>query len=121
MTQMISSGWTIRLARTKIYASSLEDLPVTVYPPFGVSPISSVVQFAFLTTDPPEPQPSTDQWVSGYWSNSIIGPTAYQAECLVGSGGVTVLTAGTYYVWLTVNSAATGEKPVGLAGSLFVI
>lgn len=103
---------------TYIYENSLIAVPVNVTPPYGVVPTAFSVQFAFLSTDPPEPQPST--WFSGQWSTNQNNPPPYQATCLVGPGGATQLAIGTYSVWIQINSTGTGELPVLLAGTLYV-
>jgi hypothetical protein len=113
-------GWDIVLAQSQIYASSLVQVPVNVTPPLLVNPTAFSVSFAFLSTDPPEPQPTEEEWVTGTWNSNITAPP-YQALCLVGPGGITDLAAGTWNVWLQINSEGTGEIPVLYAGVLYVL
>jgi hypothetical protein len=113
-------GWTIVIAQSEIYATSLANVPVNITPPLLVNPTLYEVQFAFLATDPPEPQPTGGQWVSGAWNNDYTAPP-YQAQCLVGPGGAKQLTEGTWNVWVQINSTGTGEIPVLYAGVLYVL
>lgn len=97
-----------------IYATSLEDVPVTVTGPYGVNPTATPPEMAFLTSPPPV-QPSSLEWNSASW----VGTTSpYIAMCLVGPGGIIQLDEGTYYTW--VKFTATPEIPVKYAGVLLV-
>ena len=81
------------------------------------NPTSDSVQFAFMPTA--VQVPVTADWVSGSWENvptNIIYP--YNAQCLVGPSGSTVLTLGTYVMYLKVTD--NPEIPVFTAGQLTI-
>ena len=116
----VEVGWKSLLAQSEIYATSLVNVPVNITPPLGIAPTSYGVQFAFLSTDPPEPQPTSGQYVTGSWSSAYTAPP-YQALCLVGPGGAETLAAGTWNVWVKINATGSGEEPVLYAGVLYVL
>lgn len=79
------------------------------------NPTSDAVQFAFMPTSVQQPQVS--DWVSGNWDSvptNIIYP--YNAKCLVGPSGSTVLTLGTYVVYMKITD--NPAVPVRVAGQL---
>jgi len=117
----IGTRWAVSPMSYTIQSSSAPvGVPVNVTPPYLVNPMAYTIQFAFLTTDPPEPQPTSGQWVSGVWAPNQFNPPPYQAYCLVGTGGAAVLTAGTYWIWVKINATGSSESPVFQAGPLFV-
>lgn len=102
------------LPNTSIYATSLEEVPVSVTAPTGVNPTGDTVQMAFLAVPPPT-QPTSLQWNTATWQSTS---TPYIALCLVGPGGVITLTAGQWYTWIKIT--ASPEVPVKYAGILQV-
>lgn len=102
------------LPNTSIYATSLEEVPVSVTAPPAVNPTSDTVQMAFLAVPPPN-QPGPGDWKVATWQ-SLTSP--YIALCLVGPGGTTTLTAGQWYTWIKIT--ASPEIPVKYAGILQV-
>jgi hypothetical protein len=81
------------------------------------NPTADPVQFAFAPTVFYVPQDS--DWVDGSWqtiSTSLIYP--YNAQCLVGPSGATVLTSGNYVIYVKVTDDP--EIPVLTAGSLAI-
>lgn len=97
-----------------IYATSLEEVPITVTPPAGINPVSSTVQMAFLSVSPPT-QPTSPQWNTAAWSP--VAPP-YTALCLVGPGGTITLTPGLWYAWIKITLAP--EAVIRFAGTLTV-
>jgi hypothetical protein len=102
------------LPNNAIYATSLEEVPVTVTAPVGVNPTSDEVQMAFLSVPPPT-QPTSLQWNTATW---LTQGSSYIALCLVGPGGTIALTQGQWYVWLKITGSP--EIPVKYAGILQV-
>lgn len=81
------------------------------------NPTADPVQFAFAPTPTYVPQDS--DWVSGSWqtvSTSLLYP--YSAQCLIGPTGATVLTTGTYVIYVQITD--NPETPVLTAGQLIV-
>lgn len=79
------------------------------------NPTSDTLQFAFMPTAVQVPQVS--DWVNGSWDSvptNIIYP--YNAKCLVGPSGSTVLTLGTYVIYLKITD--NPEVPVLVGGQL---
>lgn len=81
------------------------------------NPTGGTVQFAFV--DNVGSLPTSGQWVNGSWITIPNFNYPYSAQCLVGPGGATAPTAGTYNVWIKVT--ATPEVPVLIAGQLQII
>jgi hypothetical protein len=81
------------------------------------NPTSDTLQFAFMPNS--VQVPITGDWVSGVWetvATNIIYP--YNAKCLVGPTGSTVLTLGTYVIYLKITD--NPETPVLVAGQLVI-
>jgi hypothetical protein len=104
----------VALPNTSIYATSLEEVPVSVTAPAGVNPTGDTVQMAFLASPPPT-QPGPGDWKVATWQSTS---TPYIALCLVGPGGTTTLIAGQWSVWIKIT--ASPEAPVKYAGILQV-
>jgi succinate dehydrogenase/fumarate reductase flavoprotein subunit len=102
------------LPNTSIYATSLEEVPVSVTAPIGVNPTGDTVLMAFLAAPPPV-QPTSIQYVTATWQSTSA---PYVALCLVGPGGVTTLGQGQWNVWIKIT--ATPEVPVKYCGILQV-
>lgn len=102
------------IPNTSIFATSLEEVPVSVTAPIGINPTSDTVQMAFLQAQPPI-QPASNQYVAATWQSTT---TPYIALCLVGPGGTTTLTQGQYNVWIKIT--ASPEIPVKWCGILQV-
>jgi hypothetical protein len=75
------------------------------------------VQFAFV--DNVGSVPTSGQWVAGNWITVPNYNYPYMAQCLIGPGGSTAPTTGTYSVWVQITDAP--EIPVLIAGQLQVI
>ncbi len=59
------------------------------------------VKMAFLAAGT---APQTSDWKTAQWdTDATTNPATYRAQCLVGPGGTTTLTAGDYVVWVQVN------------------
>lgn len=80
-------------------------------------PTGDVVQFAFLLNI--SGTPALADWVSGSWDTYDNYNYPFVAKCLVGPGGTTTLTAGTYVIWLKITDSP--EIPVLIAGQLQII
>lgn len=81
------------------------------------NPTSDTVQFAFMPNS--VQQPVVSDWVNGVWetvATNFIYP--YNAKCLVGPSGSTVLTQGTYVIYLKITD--NPEVPVLVGGQLEV-
>jgi hypothetical protein len=104
----------VALPNTSIYATSLEEVPVSVTAPASVNPTGDTVQMAFLSVPPPT-QPTSLQWNVATWQTTS---TPYIALCLVGPGGTIQLASGQWYVWLRIT--ASPEIPVKFCGILQV-
>jgi hypothetical protein len=102
----------VALPNTSIYATSLEEVPVSVTAPVGINPTGDTVLMAFLPVPPPA-QPTALEWINASWQ-SFTAP--YIALCLVGPGGATTLTQGQWYVWIKITAAP--EVPVKYCGVL---
>lgn len=79
------------------------------------NPTGDTLQFAFMPTAVQVPQVS--DWVNGVWetvTTNFIYP--YNAKCLVGPSGSTVLTLGTYVIYLKITD--NPEIPVLVGGQL---
>lgn len=81
------------------------------------NPTPDVVQFAFI--DNVGSVPTSGQWVNGSWITIANYNYPYAAQCLVGPGGATAPTTGTYTVWLQITD--NPEVPVLIAGQLQII
>jgi hypothetical protein len=81
------------------------------------NPTADVVQFAFVDTV--GGVPSSGMWVAGTWVTVPNYTYPYAAQCLVGPGGSTAPTTGTYTVWMQVTD--NPEIPVVIAGQLQII
>jgi hypothetical protein len=82
-------------------------VPVTAFGTAGTyNPTDDSVQFSFTPANYPVTEPSV--WITGSWA-TFPGP-AYYAQCLVGPGGATALTIGTYQLWLKITDSP--EVPV---------
>lgn len=102
------------LPNTSIYATSLEEVPVSITAPPAINPTGDTVAMAFLAVPPPV-QPGPSDWQTATWQSTSA---PYIALCLVGPGGTTTLAAGQWYVWVKIT--ATPEVPVKFAGVLQV-
>lgn len=103
-SKLSTQYWSVPVAATKAGAA--------------YNPTADVVQFAFMPT--PTQTPVTADWVSGVWetvATSIIYP--YNAKCLVGPSGATVLTSGSYNVYMKVTD--NPETPVFIVGTLGIM
>ena len=81
------------------------------------NPTSDTLQFAFMPNS--VQVPVTADWVAGVWESvptNIIYP--YNAKCLVGPTGTTVLTLGTYVMYLKITD--NPEVPVLIGGQLVI-
>jgi len=81
------------------------------------NPTSDALQFAFMPNS--VQQPVNADWVNGVWESvptNIIYP--YNAKCLVGPNGTTVLTLGTYIMYMKITDSP--ETPVLVAGQLTI-
>jgi hypothetical protein len=81
------------------------------------NPTSDTLQFAFMPNS--VQVPVTADWVAGAWESvptNIIYP--YNAKCLVGPTGTTVLTLGTYVMYLKITDSP--EVPVLIGGQLVI-
>ena len=81
------------------------------------NPTSDAVSFAFLTSIAATPQSSN--WVTGSWTTLTNLNYPYVAQCLVGPGGTTQLSAGLYVIWIMITDSP--EVPVLQAGQLQII
>ena len=82
------------------------------------NPTADTVQFAFMSN--PVQQPGVSDWVSGSWetvATNVLYP--YNARCLVGPTGSTVLTLGTYVMYVKITDSP--EIPVETAGQLTIV
>jgi hypothetical protein len=97
---------------------SLEYVPVTITATVAgqpYNPTADVVEMAF-TPASTSTQPVT--WYTGSWDSTdpVPGTSSYTALCLIGPGGTTTLTAGTWQVWVRITDSP--EQPVIPAGQL---
>jgi hypothetical protein len=103
-----------------LYASSLEYVRVPVRAEksgAAYAPTGDTVQLAFLTS---AAAPSGGDWKTASWdTDSSTYPATYWAQCLVGPGGTTTLTAGVWTVWVKVTDSP--EVPVKRAGQIKVV
>jgi len=79
------------------------------------NPTADTVQFAFMPQATQAPQNA--DWVAASWDTAptnILFP--YTAKCLVGTGGATALTLGTYYTYVKIQDSP--EVPVNVVGHL---
>ena len=119
-TYVPDTGWTVGFETLNLSHLSTEYvlIPVQVTKA-GVpyDPTGDVLQFAFM---PNAVQvPSSGDWVAGVWETvptNIIYP--YNAKCLVGPTGSTVLTLGTYVMYLKITD--NPEVPVLVGGQLVI-
>ena len=81
------------------------------------NPTADVVQFAFLSNI--GGTPTSSQWIAGTWSTTQNLNYPYAAQCLVGTGGGTALTTGTYVIWLKITD--NPEIPVLQAGQIQIV
>ena len=80
------------------------------------NPTADPVKFAFIVG--PD-NPTSGQWVSGSWDGTTARPDgSYRAQCLIGPGGTTTLTAGTYTMWIQITD--NPEIPVINVGLLTI-
>lgn len=82
----------------------------------AINPTADTVKMAFLSGASTQPQVS--DWKSASW-DSVSANGTYFAQCLVGPGGATTLSAGTYYVWIQITD--NPEVPVRQVGVLQVV
>ncbi len=79
------------------------------------NPAGDAVQFAFAPGATYVPQ--SGDWVAGSWDTAptnLIFP--YTAKCLVGTGGSTALTIGSYVTYVKITDSP--EIPVEIVGEL---
>ena len=81
------------------------------------NPTPDTVQFAFV--DNVGSVPTSGQWVNGTWATFLNYNYPYMAQCLVGPGGATAPTTGTYVVWMKITD--NPEIPVIIAGQLQIV
>jgi hypothetical protein len=79
-------------------------------------PTADVVQFAFV--DNVGSVPTSGMWVSGSWISLPNYSYPWAAQCLVGPGGSTAPSTGTYTVWVQIFD--NPEIPVLIAGQMQV-
>jgi hypothetical protein len=104
------------VVQERLSSASTEYLQVPVFAASGgqpVNPTSYTVRMAF---EAGINAPATGDWVAASWDTTDIG--SYVAQCLIGTGGVTALTAGAYYVWLSIATAT--ETVIRPAGTIVV-
>lgn len=82
------------------------------------NPTADTVQFAFVDGFSGS-VPTSGSWVNGIWTTMANLNYPYLAQCLVGPGGSTAPTTGTYTVWLKIIDSP--EIPVLIAGMLQII
>jgi hypothetical protein len=104
----------VAIPNASIYATSTEQVAVTVTPPIGLNPTADTVQMAFLLSPPPV-QPGVSDWHAATWQATSA---PYVALCLVGPAGTTSLTQGQWNVWVKIT--ASPEIPVKWCGILQV-
>jgi hypothetical protein len=121
--EVMDIEWRAELVTTSVsaYQTSSQNIAMNVWGPLGVVLSSlSDPKVAFLDVPPPDmdpengAEPTSGQWVTGSWGTNSIEPP-YQAL-----GSMAGLAAGTWYVWVQVDSTGTGEIPVLFAGVLYV-
>jgi hypothetical protein len=81
------------------------------------NPTSDVVQFAFVDSN--GSVPTSGMWVAGNWVTLPNYSYPYAAQCLIGPGGSTAPTTGTYTIWMQITDSP--EVPVLIAGQLQVV
>lgn len=70
------------------------------------NPTSGTVEFAFIPDSASNPNPVSGDWKAGSWESALDGGVySYWGRCLIGSGGVVTLTAGSYDVWVRVTKS----------------
>lgn len=85
----------------------------------AINPTSDTVQMAFLAVPPETASPVSADWKTAAWeANTAVVPNLYSARCLVGTGGVITLTAGTWYVWVKITDSP--EVPAIYSGRIRV-
>jgi hypothetical protein len=119
-TDLIQARWTMSFSEYTLSRLSTEYILIPVAATNAGKPYNpgaDTVQFAFMPNA--VQQPSSGDWVSGSWetvSTNFIYP--YNAKCLVGPAGNTVLTTGQYVVYLKITDSP--EIPVTVCGQLVV-
>ncbi len=81
------------------------------------NPTSDAVAFAFVDVN--GAVPTAGMWITGSWITLPNYSYPWAAQCLVGPGGSTAPTTGTYTVWLQI--ADNPEVPVLIAGQMQVV
>lgn len=81
------------------------------------NPTADAVSFAFVDVN--GAVPTSGMWVAGSWITLPNYSYPYAAQCLVGPGGSTAPTTGTYTVWMEITDSP--EVPVLVAGQLQVV
>jgi hypothetical protein len=82
-----------------------------------VNPTGDTVEIAFLAT---EDAPSSGDWKTASWdTDTTTDPDTYYAQCLVGTGGAVVLTAGVYNMYVRITDSP--EVPVKRSGIVKVV
>ena len=85
--------------------------------PYDLVAAGAVAEAAFLPSS--RAKPTAPDWKPCTWDENLIG--TFVALCMVGPGGAFVPTAGkTYFTWLRVTNAATGEIVIEPTGRLIV-
>ena len=103
-TDTIWSEWIVSFSTFNVSHLSTEYILIPVSVTIAGQPYnpgSDTVQFAFMPNA--VQQPAGGDWVNGSWETvptNFIYP--YNAKCLVGPSGATVLTLGTYAVYLKI-------------------
>lgn len=78
------------------------------------NPTNDPVQFAFTMGYGVTPS----IWITGAWEPNPVQGVWYNAKCLIGPGSSTVLTAGTYTVWIKITDDP--EIPVRQSGTITI-
>jgi hypothetical protein len=81
------------------------------------NPTGDAVVFAFVDVN--GAVPTSGAWVAGSWITLPNYSYPYAAQCLIGPGGATAPTTGTYTVWIEITDSP--EIPVLITGQLQVV
>ena len=115
---MTATEWIVSFSELTISHLSTEYVLIPIQATKSGSPYnptSDTVQFAFMPNA--VQQPVNADWVNGSWetvATNFIYP--YNAKCLVGPSGATVLTTGTYVIYVKITDSP--EIPVLVGGQL---
>lgn len=110
--------WTVSFSAIGISHLSTEYVLIPVQATkngIAYDPTGDTVQFAFMPTA--TQVPGVSDWVNGAWDTTSGNPIyPYNAKCLVGPMGTTILSIGTYVIYIKVTDSP--EVPVLVGGQL---